>query len=57
MERAVLGRELRNAGLINYSQQFKKKKKKKNVVPDSDVRWKIFRNIFPENCPFLKIIT
>jgi hypothetical protein len=32
MERAVLGRELRNAGLTNYSQQFKKKKKK-NVVP------------------------
>jgi hypothetical protein len=23
----------------------------------SDVRWKIFRDIFPENFPFLKIIT
>jgi hypothetical protein len=23
----------------------------------SDVRWKIFRNIFPENFPFIKIIT
>jgi hypothetical protein len=23
----------------------------------SDVRWKIFRNISPENFPFLKIIT
>jgi hypothetical protein len=45
----------------NYMSQVKIFKQKYTRYGPSDVRWKIFqkifRNIFPENFPFLKIIT